>query len=68
MGKTKFYSVQKGRAPGVYSSWEACKEQVDGFSGAVFKAFKTLPEAQAFLKQDGYAGGDTLAGGDVPTA
>ena len=27
----KFYAVKKGRKPGIYMSWDACKAQVMGF-------------------------------------
>ncbi|MCH8040456.1 MAG: ribonuclease H family protein [Nitrospinae bacterium] len=44
----KFYGVQKGRQPGVYTTWEACRAQVEGFSGAKYKSFKTSQEAEVF--------------------
>lgn len=44
----KYYAVKKGRRPGVYSTWDACKKMVDGFPGAQYKSFPTLAEAQAF--------------------
>lgn len=45
----KFYAVQIGRIPGIYTSWKSCKEQVDGFSGAIFKSFTTKKEAENFI-------------------
>ena len=45
MAKTKYYVVWVGREPGIYPNWAECAEQVNGFSGAKFKAFET--EAQA---------------------
>lgn len=45
----KFYGVKKGRTPGVYTSWNACKAQVMGFSGAVYKGFPTKEEAENFV-------------------
>ena len=63
----KFYAVQKGRSPGVYLSWDECKAQVDGFPGAVHKAFKKCEEAEAFLKTDGY-GVNARAGGAAGSA
>lgn len=45
----KFYGVKKGRVPGVYTSWDACKAQVMGFSGAVYKGFPTKAEAEIFV-------------------
>ncbi|MFQ9923836.1 MAG: viroplasmin family protein [Beduini sp.] len=46
----KFYAVKNGKVPGIYSTWEACKKQVTGFSGAVYKSFTTKEEAEAFIK------------------
>ena len=33
----KFYAVKKGRKPGIYMSWDACKAQVMGFPKARYK-------------------------------
>ena len=49
MAKSKFYAVKVGKQPGVYQTWNQCKEQTDGFSGAVYKSFSTLAEAESFL-------------------
>ena len=45
----KYYVVKKGRKPGIYTNWETCKRMVDGFPGAIYKSFRTLSEAEAFL-------------------
>ena len=45
----KFYAVRAGRVPGIYLSWDSCKKNIDGFSGAVYKSFKTKVEAEAFM-------------------
>ena len=44
----KYYAVQKGRHPGVYETWDACSAEVKGFSGAVYKSFRSFAEAKAF--------------------
>ena len=44
----KFYAVRKGKKPGIYMSWDMCKQQTDGFPGAEFKSFGTREEAEAF--------------------
>lgn len=44
--KPKFYVVWKGRETGVFSSWEDCKAQTNGFDGAVFKSFETRALAE----------------------
>lgn len=46
----KYYAVRAGRTPGIYDNWNDCKAMVDGFPGAVYKSFKTLAEAESFLK------------------
>ena len=48
----KFYAVKKGKKTGVFLTWDECKEQVTGFKGAVYKSFKTLSEAEAFLERN----------------
>lgn len=50
LGMGKFYAVFKGRKPGIYMSWNECKVQVNGFSGAIFKSFNTEQEARDFLR------------------
>lgn len=45
----KYYAVKKGRNPGIYTSWDSCLEEVKGFSGAIYKSFKTLEEANEFM-------------------
>lgn len=45
----KYYAVKHGRKPGIYRTWDEAKNQVDGFSSPVYKSFKTLAEAEAFL-------------------
>lgn len=42
----KYFVVWKGRQKGIFPSWEECKKQIEGFSGASFKSFKTLEEAK----------------------
>lgn len=45
----KYYAVKLGRKPGVYLSWDECRAQTNGFSGAVYKSFPTEAEAKAFV-------------------
>ena len=44
-----YYAVKKGVCPGIYKSWEECQRNVTGFSGAEFKGFKTLEEAEEYM-------------------
>ena len=48
----KFYAVKEGRKPGIYHTWDECKEQVNGYSGAVYKSFTNEEEAKAFIKKE----------------
>lgn len=52
----KFYAVRKGKVPGIYNSWDACKRMVDGYPGAIYKSFKSKKEAEDFV-----AGGASVA-------
>lgn len=45
----KFYAVRKGYNIGIYETWDECKAQVTGFSGAVYKSFPTLNEAKEYM-------------------
>jgi ribonuclease HI len=49
MAKKKFYAVQVGKVPGVYKTWDECKDNVEGVPGAKFKSFATEEEAWAFV-------------------
>ncbi|XP_030577383.1 ribonuclease H1 isoform X2 [Archocentrus centrarchus] len=51
MAKGKFfYAVKKGHTPGVYTSWDECKSQVDKFPSASFKKFASERDAWAFVR------------------
>jgi len=45
----KYYVVFAGRKPGVYDTWEECNKQVNGYSGAVFRSYRTKAEAEEAL-------------------
>jgi ribonuclease HI len=54
--KKHFYTIVKGRVPGVYTQWSGAggaEEQVKGFPGAVFKGFATRAEAETYLRSGG---------------
>lgn len=48
----KYYVVWEGRHPGVYDNWEDCQEQVNGFPGAKYRAFKDRTEAVMAFRGD----------------
>lgn len=48
--KKNFFVVWDGREPGIYNSWEECKQQVNGYPQAKYMGFATQAEArEAFL-------------------
>ena len=49
----KFYAVRKGKVPGIYNSWDACKRMVDGYPGAIYKSFMSKKEAEYFVAGSG---------------
>lgn len=51
MAKRKYYAVRVGKVPGIYSTWEECKAQVDGVSGALYKSFPSLEEAEHYIQK-----------------
>ncbi|SDG13843.1 ribonuclease HI [Selenomonas sp. WCT3] len=53
----KVYAVRAGRACGIFTTWDECKKQVDGYAGARYKGFTDVAEALAWLN-----------GGDRPAA
>jgi ribonuclease HI len=48
--KAKFYVVWKGRKRGIFSSWEQCAAQVQGFTGARYKSFPSRAAAEQAFK------------------
>lgn len=49
MAKKKYYAVQVGRIPGIYCTWDECKAQIEGVSGAKYKSFSSLEEAERYM-------------------
>lgn len=45
----KFYAVRQGRHVGIYNSWDECKREVTGYSGAEFKSFTDRAEAVCYM-------------------
>ena len=53
MAQNKIYEVAKGKNPGVYASWDECKEQVNGYPGAIYRSFSgvdAFEEAEQYLE------------------
>ena len=52
MAKRKCYVVWVGREPGIYQDWDDCREQIEGFPGAKFKAFDSQTAATIAFRGD----------------
>ena len=64
----KYYAVRTGRKTGVFMTWAECQKQVTGFSGAEFKSFSTMEEAQAFAGVSAEGIPDTLSRAENPAS
>jgi ribonuclease HI len=63
--KARFYVVWIGRKSGIFSSWEECAAQVQGFPGAQYKSFASRPAAeQAYRGEYSAQVGKPVGGGD----
>lgn len=49
MSQKFYYAVKVGKQPGIYNTWDECKEQVTGIKDAKFMKFKTIASAEAFV-------------------
>lgn len=49
MAAKKYYAVKKGRETGIFYDWDACKAAVEGYSGAEYKGFVRLEDAEEYL-------------------
>ncbi|MBR4391024.1 MAG: ribonuclease H family protein [Bacteroidales bacterium] len=63
--KNKFYVVWKGRTPGVYDNWDACKKEVEGFQGALYKGFPDKAGAEVAFA-NGFTGFENAAAAARP--
>lgn len=50
MATKKYYAVKVGKFPGIYNSWDECKDFVTGYPNAQFKSFKELKEAEKYME------------------
>lgn len=49
MATKKIYAVRRGRACGIFTTWDECQKQVTGYAGAQFKGFSDIAAALAWL-------------------
>lgn len=47
MAVDKYYIVWEGVEPGIYTDWEECKAQVNGYPKARYKSYKGISRAEA---------------------
>ena len=52
MANNKFYAVKIGKKPGVYQTWDQCNEQVKGYTGAKYKSFTNLTDAENYINDE----------------
>jgi len=52
MAKEKWYVVWRGIEPGVYKTWQECKQQIERFENARYKSFETQIEATEAFRSD----------------
>lgn len=48
--KQKYYVVWVGIKPGIYSTWDEAKKQIDNYPKAQYKSFESLAEAETAFK------------------
>lgn len=53
MAKKKYYAVAAGVTPGIYETWDECKEQVESFAGNKYQGFAGINDAIDFMKNNG---------------
>ena len=58
----KFYVIWEGRKPGIYTDWPTAQKQIMKFSGAKYKSFPTMAEAQAAFSAGSNTGTATTGG------
>ena len=44
------WAVHRGRKTGLFPRWDACREQVEGYEGAVYRCFKSPKKASEFAR------------------
>lgn len=49
----KYYAVKVGMTTGIFETWEECKASVDGYPGALYKSFKNISDAYAYMGWEG---------------
>ncbi|CAG8160583.1 unnamed protein product [Penicillium salamii] len=48
---TRFYGIQRGRIPGVYTDWTKAQEQIRGVQRPRYRKFSSRKEAEEFVRE-----------------
>lgn len=48
----KFYAVRNGYHVGIFNTWDECRKEVSGYSGAEYKSFANRADAEQYLWGD----------------
>lgn len=67
--KSRYYAVRTGKDGfrGILNSWDECKRYVNGVSNAVYKSFKSILDAQEFIRSNGGVGTSSAAQPSQPS-
>lgn len=52
--KKKYYVVWQGHNPGIFETWGETQQEINGYSGAKYKAFKSKQEAETAFYETNY--------------
>lgn len=48
----KYYAVRKGNTIGIFNTWNECQKSISGYSGAEYKSFGSIEDAQAYINHE----------------
>lgn len=46
-----YYAVREGKINGIFTTWEECKDSINGHSGAIYKKFSNKNDAEKFIQK-----------------
>lgn len=64
----KIYAVRRGKITGLFTTWEECRDSVQGVPGAEYRSFRSRKEADAYLAGEDVSSSpatDALPSGEV---
>src|SRR5699024_5738207 len=61
----RYYGIQRGRKPGVYTNWTEAQKQIQGFTRPRYMKFSTREEAEEFVRK-GREQGSSFATDSTP--